>query len=220
DGMVLPDLNIGGGIGVAYTSQDHPLDVGNTLEQVCAKLKAYAQKLDYPMPRLVMEPGRSMVATSGVTLYTIGSDKQIPNGRKYMAIDGGMGDNIRPSLYQAEYTSILANKAGMPNDETVTIAGKYCESGDILIQNASLPMVEAGDTLLVFGTGAYNYTMSSNYNRVPRPAMVLVNDGKDTTLLRRETYDDLLQMDSIPVHLDDASASGETLDQKSSLTTA
>jgi diaminopimelate decarboxylase len=201
DGLELSDLNLGGGMGIAYTGKDDPPSVDQAYRQVMREVQLYAEKINYPLPRVVIEPGRSMVATSGVTLYKIGSFKQVHGGRKYVTIDGGMGDNIRPSLYQAKYSAIIANKANQHPLEGVTIAGKFCESGDILIDNLPVPDIVPGDTLLVFGTGAYNYSMSSNYNRIPRPAMVLVNNGQHGLLVRRETYADLIQYDQMPQHL-------------------
>jgi diaminopimelate decarboxylase len=207
NGLVLTDLNIGGGMGVAYTQGDDPPDVPAALERIVTRISQYAEKLDYPLPRLVLEPGRSLVATAGVTLYTVGSIKEVPGVRKYVAVDGGMGDNIRPALYQAEYTAVVVNKLDQinnPDPEPVAIAGKYCESGDILIRNFVGPRLEPGDTLMVLATGAYNYTMASNYNRIPRPAMVLVNNGQSHLLVRRETYESLLQNDLVPQHLQNA----------------
>lgn len=201
DGLVLDDLDLGGGLGVSYSGQDDPPAIGEAVQRVVAKLAAYAAKLNYPLPRLLMEPGRSMVATAGLTLYTVGSLKEVPGLRKFAAINGGMGDNIRPALYQAQYTAQLANKIGVPVEETVTIVGKYCESGDVLIKSLPVPKIQSGDTLMVFGTGAYNYTMSSNYNRFPRPAVVLVENGRSHVLVQRETYDTIIQQDLIPNHL-------------------
>lgn len=198
DGLILPDLNLGGGLGVAYQGKDDPLDIAEAVGRICRKLTAYAETLDYPLPRLLLEPGRSLVATAGITLYTVGSRKTVPGIRKYVAVDGGMGDNIRPALYQAPYSATLANKASLPVDETVTIAGKYCESGDILIQALEIPSPEPGDLLVVFGTGAYNYAMASTYNRVPRPAMALLDNGVAHLLVRRETYDHVSALDVIP----------------------
>lgn len=205
DGLVLDDLDLGGGLGVVYTPQDDPPSVQDVLQRVTAKLATYAQHLEYPLPRLLLEPGRSLVATAGVTLYTVGSLKNIPKVRKYVAVDGGMGDNIRPALYQAAYSAVLANKLGAPVEETVTVVGRYCESGDVLLSDVPMPCVESGDILMVFGTGAYNYTMSSQYNRFPRPAMVLVENGKTHTLIQRESYETLIQQDLIPSHLRAAS---------------
>jgi diaminopimelate decarboxylase len=210
EGLILPDLNIGGGLGIAYTVKDDPLNVSTVLQHVCQHITAACQQRAYPLPRLLLEPGRSMVATSGITLYTLGSVKHVPEVRTYLAVDGGMGDNIRPSLYGATYTAQVLNhldkemdskatdNATPPKADTmpVRIAGKYCESGDILINELHVPTVtQAGDTLVVFGTGAYNYSMSSTYNRVPRPAMVWLQDGQVIPLVRRETYKDLVSLD-------------------------
>ena len=155
----------------------------------------YAQKLT-----IYIEPGRSIISTAGVTLYTIGSSKQVPNGRKYVAIDGGMADNPRPAMYQALYSAEICNKKSAET-ELVTIAGRYCESGDILIGNIELPRPEAGDILCVYNTGAYNYSMSSNYNRVEKPAMVLVNSAQSDMIVNRESLDDLVARENIPDRL-------------------
>lgn len=205
--LTFEDLNIGGGLGIAYKQGDDPPDVPTTLRIITGHLAAYAEKLEYPLPRLVLEPGRSMVATAGVTLYRIGSLKQVPGGKKYVAVDGGMGDNIRPALYQAEYSAVVANKLNEPAAEKVVIAGKYCESGDILIREFVGPVLEPGDTLMILSTGAYNYSMASNYNRIPRPAMVLVENGNTHLLVRRETYETLVQQDVVPSHLEKQPAS-------------
>jgi diaminopimelate decarboxylase len=204
-GLVLPDMNLGGGLGIAYTANDDPPDVGQTLASVLAEVQREAARLAYPLPRLLFEPGRSMVATAGVTLYTVGSFKDVspsaarPEGRRYVAVDGGMGDNIRPSLYQAGYTAKIVTPGRSTAQRAVALAGKYCESGDVLIPALDLPEdVAPGDHLVVFGTGAYNYVMASNYNRVPRPAMVWVENGQAQVLVRRETWEDLLQYDQMP----------------------
>ena len=181
------------------------------MRRVAEKVAAYADKLNYPLPRLLVEPGRSLVATAGLTLYTVGSLKEIPGMRKFVAVDGGMGDNIRPALYQADYSAQLANKIGAPIEETVTVVGKYCESGDVLIRSLPLPRVESGDTLMVFGTGAYNYAMASNYNRFPRPAMVLVENGRSHLIVQRETYETVIRHDLLPAHFRRAPAAGEAL---------
>lgn len=200
-GWTLDDLDLGGGLGVSYSGKDDPPAIASAVQRVVDKLTAYAGKLNYPLPRLLMEPGRSMVATAGITLYTVGSLKEVSGLRKFMAVDGGMGDNIRPALYQAQYTAQLANKVGAPVEETVTVVGKYCESGDVLIRDIPVPKVESGDILMVFGTGAYNYAMASNYNRFPRPAVVLVENGRAHVVVQRETYDTIVQQDLIPAHL-------------------
>lgn len=201
DGLVLEDIDLGGGLGVTYMGQDDPPAVPAAVQRIAEKLANYAKRLNYPLPRLLMEPGRSMVATAGLTLYTVGSMKDVPGLRKYVAVDGGMGDNIRPALYQAQYSAVVANKINAPVEETVTIVGKYCESGDVLIKGLPVPHLENGDILAVFGTGAYNYSMASNYNRFPRPAVVLVEGGKAHVLVQRETYDTIIQQDLIPLHL-------------------
>jgi diaminopimelate decarboxylase len=201
DGLILEDIDLGGGIGVCYTSHDDPPQVADVLEVVTRKLSNCAKKIDYPLPRLLMEPGRSMIATAGTTAYTIGSTKSLPKYPTFVAVDGGMGDNIRPSLYQAEYSAVIANKVGLPVEESVTIVGKYCESGDVLIKNLPVPQLESGDILLVFATGAYNASMASNYNRFPRPATILVNNGEAHLLTQRETYETIIQQDVIPSHL-------------------
>ena len=148
-----------------------------------------------PMPEIWIEPGRSLVGDAGTTLYTIGSMKEVPNVRKYIAVDGGMSDNIRPALYGAAYSSAIANKAGEDLTDTYTVAGKCCESGDKLIESAELPQAESGDILAVFCTGAYGYSMASNYNRIARPAVVFVEGGKHQLAVRRETNEDILRLD-------------------------
>lgn len=201
DGLIFEDLDLGGGLGVTYTGQDDPPTIRDAAQQISEKLLSYSKRLNYPLPRLLLEPGRSLVATAGLTLYTIGSMKEIPGLRKYIAVDGGMGDNIRPALYQAKYSVKPVSRPNLPAEETVTLVGKYCESGDILIKDVALPRLNSGDILAVFGTGAYNYAMASNYNRFPRPATILVENGRAHVLIRRETYDTIVQQDLIPTHL-------------------
>ena len=200
-GIELTDMNIGGGLGVTYTADDAPPSTYKIAEIIIASLKDGIQKYEIIEPTIYIEPGRSTVATSGCTLYTIGSSKQVPNGKKYVAVDGGMADNPRPSMYQAEYTAVIANNVENEDKENITIAGRFCESGDILIKNIELPKTQEGDILCVFNTGAYCYSMSSNYNRVLKPAMVLVNNGKSDIIVKRETYDDLVRNDVIPDRL-------------------
>jgi diaminopimelate decarboxylase len=185
------ELNIGGGPGIAYLSSDEPPAIEDYAKAIGSVLKGKT------MAKLVLEPGRSIIGTAGITLYTIGGIKDIPGVRKYVFIDGGMSDNPRPILYQARYDARLANKAQKPTQEKVTIAGRFCESGDILIRDINLPKVEAGDVLAVLCTGAYNYSMGSNYNRVGRPAMVLAGDRNATLIVKRESYDDLVRNDVI-----------------------
>ncbi len=191
-GLNLSELNIGGGLGVKYTEEDCPPSV----EELADALKSLPDDLT-----IYIEPGRSIISTSGVTLYTVGSSKQVPNGRKYVAVDGGMADNPRPSMYQAKYTAEVANKVNAEETEEVTIAGRYCESGDILIENITLPKLEAGDIICVYNTGAYNYSMASNYNRVEKPAMVLVNNSQSDIIVNRESIEDLVYKENIPDRL-------------------
>ena len=191
----LNEINIGGGIGVKYTKDDCPPSIYTVANIVIEKLKECIEKYNIEPPALFIEPGRSIISTSGVTLYTIGSSKQVPKGRTYIAVDGGMSDNIRPSMYQALYTAEIANKPDAEPNKTVTVAGRFCESGDILINDIKLPNPQAGDVLCVYNTGAYNYSMASNYNRVQKPAMVLVNNSQSDIIVTRETLDDLISHD-------------------------
>ena len=191
----LREINLGGGLGVKYTQNDNPPSVKEFAQAVTNALDEYSKEIT-----LYIEPGRSIISTSGITLYTVGSSKQVPNGRKYVAIDGGMADNPRPSMYQAQYCAEIVNKCS-EEKEVVTIAGRYCESGDILIENIELPKLTAGDILCVYNTGAYNYSMSSNYNRVEKPAMVLVNSGQSDMIVNRESLEDLIAREVIPDRL-------------------
>lgn len=199
--LSLSEINIGGGLGVKYTEIDCPPSTFEIAEIILNRLNQCIDKYEIEPPTLYIEPGRSIVSTSGVTLYTLGSSKQVPNGKKYVAIDGGMADNPRPAMYQAKYSAQLANKPFENNEETVTIAGRFCESGDILIKDINLPKIEKGDILCVFNTGAYNYSMASNYNRVQKPAMVLVNNSQSDIIVMRETLDDIIAHDLIPDRL-------------------
>ncbi len=200
-GIILNEMNFGGGLGVQYTSEDDPPSIYEIAETILASLKDNLNKYDLPEPKIIIEPGRSIVSNAGITLYTIGSSKQVPEGRKYIAVDGGMADNPRPAMYQAKYYAIVANKANEKSMETVTIAGRYCESGDILIKDIELPETEPGDVICIFCTGAYNYSMSSNYNRVPKPAGIIVHEGQSDVIIKRETYQDLIELDVIPQRL-------------------
>ena len=200
-GLKLNEINAGGGLGVKYIDSDCPPSTFTIAEIIMSRLNECVEKYNIEPPVLFIEPGRSIISTAGVTLYTLGSSKQVPKGKKYFAIDGGMADNPRPSMYQAEYYAEVANK---PNDEladTVTIAGRFCESGDILIKDIKLPLLEEGDILCVYNTGAYNYSMASNYNRVQKSAMVLVNNSQSDIIVKRETLDDLIAHDEIPDRL-------------------
>ena len=200
-GIKPDEINIGGGLGVKYTQNDLPPSTYYIGELIINKLKEVIKKYEISPPAVFLEPGRSIISTCGVTLYTVGSTKQVPKGIKYAAVDGGMADNPRPSMYQAKYFAEIANKKDTDVLETVTIAGRYCESGDILIKDIKLPVLQSGDIICVYNTGAYNYSMASNYNRVPKPAMVLVNNGDAQTIVERETLDDLISHDIIPDRL-------------------
>lgn len=200
-GLKLHEINIGGGLGVKYTENDVPPSTFEIADVVIKSLKACIEKYGIDEPALFIEPGRSIISTAGVTLYTLGSSKEVPHGKKYFAVDGGMADNARPSMYQAEYTALVANKPEAAASQSVTISGRFCESGDILIQNIKLPELEEGDILCVFNTGAYNYSMASNYNRVQKPAMVLVNNSQSDIIIKRETLEDLISHDTIPDRL-------------------
>lgn len=200
-GLKLNEINIGGGLGVKYTETDCPPSTFTIAEIVISRLNKCIEKYNIEAPTLFIEPGRSIVSTAGVTLYTIGSSKQVPKGKLYVAVDGGMADNARPSMYQAEYSAQIANKPNLELAQTVTIAGRFCESGDILIKNIKLPKIEEGDILCVYNTGAYNYSMASNYNRVQKPAMVLVNNSQSDIIIKRESLKDLVTHDLIPDRL-------------------
>ncbi|MFZ5965956.1 MAG: diaminopimelate decarboxylase [Bacillota bacterium] len=199
--FTVKETNVGGGFGVYYAEGDTPQTLSyftdSMMEQIAEKCKAY--ELD--MPKVIIEPGRWIVAEAGVTLYKIGTIKEIPNVRTYVSVDGGMPDNPRPALYGARYEAFVANKIKEKKEQIVTIAGKCCESGDILIKDLTVPRVEAGDILAVLGTGAYNYSMASNYNKIPKPAVVLVKDGRARVIVKRETYEDLITKESIPEDL-------------------
>ncbi|HLS23438.1 MAG TPA: diaminopimelate decarboxylase [Pseudogracilibacillus sp.] len=188
-------INLGGGFGIRYTKEDEPLPLKKYVEAIVEQVSLKAKELDFPLPEIWIEPGRSIVGDSGITLYTIGSMKEIEGVRKYVAVDGSMADNIRPALYDAKYEGIIANKALKPPVETVSIAGKACESGDMIIWDLQVPEVEHGDILAVFSTGAYGYAMASNYNRLRRPAVVFVEKGHAKVVVKRESLEDLIKND-------------------------
>jgi len=194
-GLPLTTLDLGGGFGISYVKEDKPVEYEKYIEAVSVVVKDICKKEDMPLPRILMEPGRSIVGDAGITLYTVGNIKDIKNVRKYVSVDGGMGDNPRYILYEAEYDGILANRATDEPEEFVTVCGKCCESGDIIIKNAHLPKANTGDLLAVMSTGAYNYSMASNYNRIPRPALVLASEGKSKIMIKRETYEDIIKND-------------------------
>ena len=197
-GIELYEINAGGGLGVTYTDEDCPPSVEKIAQVFAESIEKHCREYDLQQPVLYIEPGRSIVATAGVTLYTIGSSKQVPNGRKYIAVDGGMADNPRPSMYGAKYFAQIANKKEDEKPQTVTVAGRFCESGDILIKDIELNNPQEGDILCVYNTGAYGYSMSSNYNRVLKPAMVLVNSSQSDIIVKRETLEQLIRNDVIP----------------------
>lgn len=197
-GLNFRELNVGGGLGMRYVESDNPPSIKEWTQWVAKSVIQACQSENIPLPKLLCEPGRSIAGPSTVTAYTIGTRKEIPGIRTYIAVDGGMSDNPRPITYQAQYTATLANRMLETPDTTVTVAGKHCESGDILLKDIELPNPQPGDTLVVFGTGAYNYSMASNYNRLTRPAAVLVKDGDATLILKRETYADLVRQDVLP----------------------
>ncbi len=194
-GATVSELNLGGGFGVKYIETDGALPFKLFMEKVSVALKTKAEALDYPMPKIFIEPGRSIVGPAGLTLYTVGNVKTIKDVRTYVSIDGGMGDNPRYALYQADYDIEIANKADKPKDYIATVAGKCCESGDIIQEHAPMQTPEVGDIMAVLTTGAYNYSMASNYNRIPRPAAVMVNNGESRVIIRRETFEDIVRND-------------------------
>ncbi|MBQ8978734.1 MAG: diaminopimelate decarboxylase [Oscillospiraceae bacterium] len=194
-GIKISDLSLGGGFGIKYTDADKPIPYGDYMKRVSAKARECCDRLGLDMPFMMIEPGRSVAAPAGVTLYTVGSRKTIPGIRTYIGVDGGMCDNPRYALYKSEYTALLANKADEPKDEIVTNAGRTCESGDLIGEGMALQHAEAGDILAVLATGAYNYSMASHYNRVPNAAVVMVKDGRSRTVVRRETFEDVARND-------------------------
>jgi diaminopimelate decarboxylase len=198
-GLPVSELDVGGGLGICYTESDDPPSIAQWVETVSRAIAQACQAQGVALPRLLCEPGRSLVGSACVTAYTVGSQKTVPGIRTYVAIDGGMSDNPRPITYQSVYRALVGNRMSAPLTETTTLAGKHCESGDVVIHNAPLPPLEPGDIIVIPGTGAYNYSMASNYNRVPRPAAVLVNAGEAQLILRREALQDLLRQDCLPI---------------------
>lgn len=188
-------LNLGGGFGIRYTKEDEPLSPYQYVKEIIHDVKQWSSKYSMNLPEIWIEPGRSLVGDAGTTLYKVGSQKEVPEIRKYVAVDGGMSDNIRPALYQAKYEAVLANRPLAEAEETVSIAGKCCESGDMLIWDLPLPIVDQDDILAVFCTGAYGYSMANNYNRLPRPAVVFVENGEARLVVKRESYEDLIRLD-------------------------
>lgn len=193
--LELNEINLGGGLGITYTKDDNPPSVYEIADIIIKSIDFHCEKYNLKKPKLYIEPGRSLVCSSGVSLYTIGSQKNIEGIRKYVTVDGGMADNPRPSMYGAKYEAEIANKKTSNKPEKVTIAGKFCESGDILIKDIELNNPETGDTLVMYDTGAYCYSMSSNYNRMLKPAMVMVEDGKAKVIVKRQTLEQLVEND-------------------------
>lgn len=200
-GVTFKVINLGGGFGIRYVNEDSPLPVTVYVKAITDAIKDNFGSNDFPMPEIWVEPGRSIVGDAGTTLYTVGTTKDIPGVRKYVAVDGGMTDNPRPALYEAVYEAMLANRATEQPTEVVSIAGKCCESGDMLIWDLNLPKVSSGDVLAVSCTGAYNYAMASNYNRIRRPGVVFVKDGQSDLVVKRETFDNIVGNDIIPARM-------------------
>ncbi|MEQ7049314.1 diaminopimelate decarboxylase, partial [Paenibacillaceae sp. P-4] len=200
-GIAFRVVNLGGGFGIRYVEGDTPLHVRDYVKAITDAVKQHFADIGECLPEIWVEPGRSIVGEAGTTLYTVGSVKDIPGVRKYVAVDGGMTDNPRPALYESRYEALLANRSTNESTETVSIAGKCCESGDMLIWDAVLPAVQQGDLLAVSCTGAYNYSMASNYNRIPRPAVVFVHNGEADIVVRRESHEDIVRNDCIPSRL-------------------
>ncbi len=194
-GFITTELNLGGGFGIYYTDGDTPIELEQFLKNMLELIKKQSFELNIPIPKVMIEPGRTIISNAGTTLYDIGSTKTTFGEKNYIFVDGGMTDNPRPALYGAKYEAVIANKALSNNDILYTIAGKCCESGDMLIKDIMLPKAETGDLLAIFSTGAYNYSMSSNYNRIPRPAVVFVKDGQPRLVVKRESYEDLIKND-------------------------
>ncbi|MCQ2407699.1 MAG: diaminopimelate decarboxylase [Oscillospiraceae bacterium] len=194
-GLTLTELNLGGGPGIRYTEADDPKPFGEIVRAILTAVKESCERADYPKPFILFEPGRSIVGGAGLTLYTVMAKKVIPNIRTYVLIDGGMCDNPRYALYRSRYEALIANKAAAPRTEIVTIGGQCCESGDLIGEDMPLQTAECGDIVAVLATGAYNYSMASHYNRNPNAEMVMVRDGEARTIIRRETYEDIIRCD-------------------------
>lgn len=194
-GIEIDELNLGGGYGIKYTEHDTPINYDKYIQAVSKVVYEMAEKRNVKTPFMVMEPGRSIVASSGLTVYKVGAVKEIPNIRTYVSVDGGMGDNPRYIMYQSEYEAVLVKKPLAEKIKKVTIAGKCCESGDLLIKDAMMPEINSGDLLAVLATGAYNYSMASNYNRIPRLPIIMVYNGETKLAVKRESYEDLIKND-------------------------
>ena len=188
----IKELNLGGGFGATYTNEQRK-PYSYFLDPMMKKIEAFCKKINIDRPAIVIEPGRSIIAEAGIQLYSVGQIKDIKDVRKYVSVDGGMSDNIRPSLYNAKYDAIIANRADENADDLVTICGKCCESGDILIKDIMLPTPKRDDIIAVFTTGAYGYSMASNYNKLPKPAVVMIKDGKVFEIIKRQSYEDMIK---------------------------
>lgn len=194
-GVPIRELDLGGGFGVKQLTSQKPVAYDAYMREISQAVKSTCEKRKLPVPSILIEPGRSLVASAGITLYTVGGVKKIPDIRTYVSVDGGMTDNPRHALYDAKYEIVIANRAEQKKTKKVTVAGKCCESGDIIQENVPIPQTQPGDILAVLATGAYNYSMASNYNRIPRPAMVMVKNGVPRVIIRRETNEDLVKND-------------------------
>lgn len=192
-GFITPEINVGGGYGIKYTNEDDRKTYSYFLDPMMEVIEKFSKDLNVERPEVVIEPGRSIVGEAGITLYTVGTIKEISGIRKYVSVDGGMTDNIRPALYQAKYVGLVANKANETKTDIVTICGKCCESGDILIKDMHVAPLKRGDILAIFSTGAYGYSMANNYNKNPLPAVVLVKEGKSEVIVKRQSYEDMIK---------------------------
>lgn len=196
-GIELTELDLGGGFGIYYSEEDKPKTTEEYCSAILNKVDEVCKNLSIKKPILSIEPGRSIVGNAGLTLYTAGAIKNIPGVRTYVSVDGGMADNIRPALYEAKYEALVANNVESANNEVVTIAGKCCESGDVLINSINLPKLNSGDLIAIMSTGAYGYSMANNYNRIGRPAMIMIRDGISRVVCKRESFDDLIKNELI-----------------------
>jgi diaminopimelate decarboxylase len=194
----IEELNVGGGFGIVYTADDEGIPLSYFTDAIMDRIETLCKKTGRKRPHVSIEPGRWLIGEAGITLYEIGAVKEIPGIRTYVSVDGGMPDNVRPALYNARYSAIIANRADQPTDRVVTIAGKTCESGDILIWDLAVPEVAPGDLLAVYATGAYGYSMASNYNQNLIPAVVMVSEGQHDVIVRRQTFEDLVSRDELP----------------------
>lgn len=197
-GFVCRELNLGGGFGIRYLPEESPPKVGDVIAAIRRAMRRWSSETGLEEPTLAIEPGRAIVGEAGIAVYTVGSQKRVSGLLPYVAVDGGMADNPRPALYDAEYTAVLADDPLRERTETVHLVGRYCESGDVLVKEALMPPLQRGDRICIFSAGAYHYSMASNYNRFPRPLVLLARPGGVQPIVRRETYDDVVALDRIP----------------------